>query len=132
MQMLPPTQNDHAPPMESHCTQSKCKTVLPPGYQYKSCEKCQNISKLSMQKKRKRDKTDEGEGGQPHSPPTAPTPRDNHISEDSDTKLKHKVSIITGVSQKEFLPANHTGNDSSYFQGQKRTHGTAKKDLQNI
>ena len=103
-QMLPPTQNNSTLPTESHCTQSKCRTVLPPGYQYKSCEKCRNISKLSMQKKRKRDKADEGEGGESHSPPTAPTPSDKDSDKDSDTELKHKVSRVTfeGLGKKTY------------------------------
>ena len=110
-QMLPSTQKDHIPPPVSHCTQSKCKAVLPAGYQYKTCEKCRNISRLSMQKKRKRDKTDEG---QHHSPPIAPTPRDNDIEEDSDTELKNKVHKLFKFL-KEDLPTNHLGNCPSYL-----------------
>jgi len=66
---MPPTSNDFTPLSENKCSQSKCKAVLPIGYQYKSCEKCRSVSMLSMRKKRKREKTDEGPS---HSPVTAP------------------------------------------------------------
>ena len=44
----------HLRPSEKQCSQSKCKTILPPGSKYKTCEKCQNSSKLRTQRKWKR------------------------------------------------------------------------------
>ena len=48
-------------PSEKQCSQSKCKTILPPGSKYKTCEKCRNSSKLRTQRKRKRQKGEEEE-----------------------------------------------------------------------
>ena len=31
-------------PSEKQCSQSKCKTILPPGSKYKTCEKCHNLA----------------------------------------------------------------------------------------
>ena len=42
------------PHPEKQCCQSKCKVVIPSGYNYKTCQKCREISKHSMQKKWKR------------------------------------------------------------------------------
>ena len=86
--MQPPTQKDFALPSRKHCTQSKCKTLLPVEYQYKTCEKCRATSKLSMQKKRKRETTDEGINEGPH-PSKAPS------RNESNTELKHEVSRTT-------------------------------------
>ena len=46
---------------EKQCSQSKCKTIPPPGSKYKTCEKCRNSSKLCTQRKRKRQKREEEE-----------------------------------------------------------------------
>ena len=47
-------------PSKILCSQSKCKAILPAGYNFKTCDQCHTISKLSMQKKRKREDADEG------------------------------------------------------------------------
>jgi hypothetical protein len=91
--MLPSTQNVYAPPIENHCTQSKCKVILPDGYEWRVCEKHWNTARLGMQKKQMRERA--AKEGQEHSPPIALTPRDNNIGEESDAELKHKVSRIT-------------------------------------
>jgi hypothetical protein len=91
--MQPPTKIDFALLARKHCSQSKCKAILPEEYQYKTCDKCRAASKMSMQKKRKRDKTDEGKDeGRPH--PSGPP------SSEGDTELKPEVSrTISGLKE---------------------------------
>ena len=58
-------------PPKNQCSQSKCKALLPAGYQYKTCEKCRSASKLSMQKKRKQ-KQEKADKGSDTVPATSP------------------------------------------------------------
>lgn len=101
--MRPISNFDLAPPPENLCTQSKCKAILPTGYQYKTCEKCRQISKLSMQKKRKRDKDNEGSGPS-HPQVTAPGRSDleqegpvENTYVGSDTDLMHDEGKVSEI-----------------------------------
>ena len=61
--MIPNDDENTSIPSGKQCSQSKCKTILPPGSTYKTCDKCRNSSKLRKQKKRKRGKEEDEEEG---------------------------------------------------------------------
>jgi hypothetical protein len=87
--MLP---HPNALPPQRYCTQSKCRVILPEGYELKSCEKCAIIARIGMQKKQKREKADEGPSRSP-----AITSENGHLDEGSNANLKHEVSrMISG------------------------------------
>ena len=51
-------------PSEKQCSQSKCKTILPPGSKYKTCEKCDNLAATAASfTHRGSGKTERGGGG---------------------------------------------------------------------
>ena len=89
--MLPLPKNDFTSPSKRYCTQYKCKTIIPEGCPFMSCEKCRNSSRISMQKKWKREKADEGP-----SHASAIALKNGHLDEESHTELKD-VSGMTSV-----------------------------------
>ena len=99
-QIQPPAMDDFAALSMNRCSMSKCKALLPVGYQYKTCEKCRNSSKLSMQKKRKREKADEG-----RSPAIAPSSGNLGERGDAEPTLdEHEVSRNVCWLREELLP----------------------------
>ena len=82
-----PPEFDFAPRTGNTCSQSSCKTYLPAGYGYKTCEKCRSISRLSKRKHMQGDK------GQPQRQRTA--------SSNTNVNEMGNIEIIYVLSESE-------------------------------